>query len=148
MISLRPAEARDWARLYVWRNDPATRAASRHSEPIPLERHIGWFRAALSNAEVAIYIAEADGSAVGMLRIDRRGADAELSIVVDPVSRRKRAAALMLDTAVQLARTAGATGAVRAMVHIDNAASLRAFASAGFEFASIAGEFATLERPL
>jgi RimJ/RimL family protein N-acetyltransferase len=117
-VTLRPATADDAALLLAWRNDPATRAASRTTHPIGADEHRAWLGRTLADPSRRLMIAMAGARAVGMVRADRCDVGWELSWAVAPDQRGqgygKRAVAL-------LARNVG--GTVCAHIRAGNAAS-------------------------
>lgn len=68
----------DAQRLYEWRNDPLSRAASRRSHEIPLSEHEAVI------AKGCAWIAEEEGFAVGVIRLDPREGIMELSWTIAP----------------------------------------------------------------
>jgi len=64
-VELRPATPDDAEVLWLWRNDPITRAQSRNTDPITWKSHVRWLSAALADAERRIMVAERDGVSVG-----------------------------------------------------------------------------------
>ncbi len=105
-VRLRPATIADAELLFVWRNDPLTRAQSIHTEPVAWERHLAWLAASLQNQARQLFIAEqvlpAEQAPVvlGTVRADRINSDYEMSWTVAPGQRgngwgRKMVAALI-----------------------------------------------------
>jgi|SRR6185312_14185239 len=82
---LRAATMEDAPLLCAWRNDPASRAASRRSYEIPLSEHLEY----LGRADQVVSIAEVDGVPVGSVRLDCSSEVPELSWMVAPEHRRK-----------------------------------------------------------
>lgn len=133
-MTLRPARMDDWARLWVWRNDPETRAQFWFTEPVNLESHLSWLRNALGDPKVSLFIAEHDGVPVGTVRLNHESDDrASVSITLEPQQRNHRLASPVIEELVGEARVRGVR-VLRADIKPTNAASLRAFASAGFGF--------------
>jgi N-acylneuraminate cytidylyltransferase len=132
-LSLRPADMDDWARLYAWRNDATTREQSRDTAPVPLERHMTWLRETLGSGSAWLYIVTLGEprSAIGTCRLNRRGAEAEVSVTIDPQVRGGGRTSAILRLLEPEARRMGIARLV-ATVRTGNAASLRAFASAGY----------------
>ena len=131
-IALRAATLDDWARLLEWRNDPATRAASKRSDPVARDEHIEWLTAALSNPRISLMIASdpARDVVVGTCRLDRsRGREAEVSITIDPRQRGRGYATRLVAAAIA---EASDVDVLTAEIKVGNAASMRAFAANGF----------------
>lgn len=89
MLHLRRAVWSDAPLLWYWRNDPATRAASRSTEPVPWTDHLAWLDLTLRSTSRALYLAEWDGLPIGTGRLDRHGLETELSWTIGPESRRQ-----------------------------------------------------------
>ncbi|MGP9820453.1 UDP-2,4-diacetamido-2,4,6-trideoxy-beta-L-altropyranose hydrolase [Salinarimonas sp. NSM] len=83
-VVLRPATRADGRDLHAWRNDPRVRGSSRQADEIPLERHLAWLDGVLAAPERDLLIGEEDGAPVGVLRFDRAGEEAEVSIYLVP----------------------------------------------------------------
>ena len=62
--------------LFDWVNEPEVRASAFCPEPIPWERHRGWFDDRLAGDRSRIFIAlDADDRPAGQVRFDLRGDD-------------------------------------------------------------------------
>ena len=99
-ITLRKANIDDGELLLKWRNDPQVYLHYHNPEPVEREVHFRWFTSALEDTNRHIYIAEADGRPVGMIRFDAddKGRE-ELSWAVDPTLQRKGIGTAMLKEA-------------------------------------------------
>ena len=142
-VTIRPARPDDGKMLWQWRNDAEVRRASLTTDEIPLADHLDWFSRALKNPDREIMIAESHGQPIGMVRFDREGDVANVSILLAPGYRGKGLAKATLAEAMKCSR--GGWSRLRALVKPDNAASLRLFRSLGFEVLS-SGETIVLER--
>jgi RimJ/RimL family protein N-acetyltransferase len=146
-MQLRPASADDEARLLEWRNDPQTRAMAITQAPVPLADHRRWLAARLDDADTLLTIAEEDGEPVGTVRLDRHSpAEAELSITIAPSARGRGLARLAIELGVEQARRQWGVARVTARIRPENAASLRAFAAAGFATVSEADDLVEVAR--
>ena len=123
---LRVATMADAKLLFVWRNDPETRAASLTTEPLDWDAHLAWLGEVLENSDRRLWVAE-EGGPVGQVRLDRHGDVEIISVSVAPSARGRGLAARIIAAACAQAR-----GTVVARVRPDNDRSLRAFAAAGF----------------
>ena len=83
-VTLRPACVTDGDSMYRWRNEPNVREVSLTEEPIPRETHRAWFLKALSSKNRVLLIAEHGTRAVGVLRYDLKGNEADISIFLAP----------------------------------------------------------------
>ncbi len=131
-VRLRGALLADSERVWVWRNDPETRAASLDPEAIPWEIHEEWFRQALHRHDRRLYIVVADGEDTGVVRLDVLGAEAEVSIHLAPEARYRGIGALALRAVVGEAFDGLGLTRVKGTIRPDNQPSLAAFAKAGF----------------
>lgn len=80
VLKLRPATLDDAQLLFDGRNAEAVRRVSVDSGVIDWPQHLDWLTASLRNPQRLLLIAEADDGAVGVVRYDLRGADAEVSL--------------------------------------------------------------------
>lgn len=87
-LRLRPAGVGDLYSLWLWANDPDTRAASFRRTSIPWREHQAWLAAQFANGHVLIG-ETTDGQPVGSIRFDSADSwtTARLSYVVAPESR-------------------------------------------------------------
>lgn len=83
-IVMRPAADADCERLHAWRNHPRIRAVSREAGEIDLEGHRRWFAGVLADQERTLLIGEDAAGPVGVVRFDRDGSEAEVSIYLTP----------------------------------------------------------------
>jgi L-amino acid N-acyltransferase YncA len=149
-VTLRPALSSDAALLRTWRNDPATRAASRNTGEVTEAEHAAWLETVLSDGDQRLFVAEREGRTLGQVRFQREGGAWEISITVAPESRGAGLGAALIDAGLAELRAEGADGTVEAWVRVGNDASLCAFRRAGFsaEPARSDAEFALLTRAL
>jgi len=131
-VTLRPAIATDCERIWVWRNDPETRAASIDTEAIPWEVHEPWFNETLRRADRRLYVVVADGQDAGAVRLDVADAEARVSIHLAPEARYRGIGALALRAVVGEAFDALGLARVVGVIRPDNQPSLAAFTKAGF----------------
>lgn len=124
MLTLRPATLADAERLFAWRNDPATRAASVHDGEVAWEEHLAWLNSSLASLARDLLIAEEDGEPVGTVRIDRTD-ETEVSWTVAPGHRGKGYGAAMV-------RLACPDEPSIAHIKADNAASRKIAVAAGY----------------
>lgn len=133
-LRLRPAEAGDAERVFVWVNDPATRAAGFFPERIPLSDHLAWFRAALENPERRLFLAESlEAGPVAFLRLDGSEGEATVSINVAPEARGLGYGKRGLELLREAARASGFMRLV-AVIRDDNPASQKTFCASGYRF--------------
>jgi len=131
-VRLRAATVADCERVWVWRNDPETRAASVDTDAIPWEVHEPWFNETLRRADRRLYIIVADGRDAGAVRLDVIDAEARVNIHLAPEARYRGVGALALRAAVGEAFDGLGLVRVTGLIKPDNQPSLAAFAKAGF----------------
>jgi UDP-2,4-diacetamido-2,4,6-trideoxy-beta-L-altropyranose hydrolase len=144
-IRLRPASAADCERVWSWRNDPETRAASFESAEIPWDTHVRWFGDALRREDRRILVVEADGEPAGTMRLDIASAEATVSIHLAREWRGRGVGTRALAALADLAFGELGIDRLLASVKPDNYASLAAFAHAGFTRVE-SGSVVVLER--
>ena len=131
-VRLRAATASDCERVWVWRNDPETRAVSLDTEAIPWEVHEPWFHETLRRPDRRVYIVVADGRDAGAVRLDVADAEAQVSIHLAPEARYRGIGVLALRAVVGEAFDGLGLVRVTGIIKPDNQPSLAAFAKAGF----------------
>ena len=130
-VELRRATVEDWEFLLAWRNDPATRAASRNVRPVAKDEHLNWLSRFLANPKNSLLIAESEGTPVGTVRFDR-GVPREISWTVAPDWRGKGIGKAMIRKAVD-----SASQSLRASVRTSNISSRRLAEAVGFELIAV-----------
>ncbi|MFN4287993.1 MAG: GNAT family N-acetyltransferase [Brevundimonas sp.] len=128
----RLAELRDGARLHAWRNDPVTRQMALHGAEVSWPDHLDWLERQIASARVCLYVIEIDGWPMAMVRLDRDGASAEVSIALSPEARGRRLSGPALEAALAAAEAEGFAREFVAVVREENAASHALFRSLGF----------------
>jgi UDP-2,4-diacetamido-2,4,6-trideoxy-beta-L-altropyranose hydrolase len=132
LIRFRRAGADDARLIWEWANDPAVRAASFHSAPIPWEDHQRWFAAQLCAPATHFFIAELEGQPVAQVRFVIEGEEAIISVSLSAALRGRRySSAVLVRAAREIFRTTEIEHIV-ALIKPGNAASLRAFLRAGY----------------
>uniref|UniRef100_UPI0028114D28 GNAT family N-acetyltransferase n=1 Tax=Phenylobacterium sp. TaxID=1871053 RepID=UPI0028114D28 len=131
-LKLQAATEADAMIAFPWRNDPSSRSQFHDSTPIDAEAHRAWWTATLSNPDRSLLMAMRDGVPVGVVRLDRTGASAEVSIYLDPAQAGRGFGRQALTAAVDHARLIGLTSLV-ASIKESNTRSQRAFAATGFD---------------
>ena len=131
---LRPAVESDRDLVFVWANDPLTRAMSFSSEPISATDHARWFAKALAGHGRRLFVAESDGAPLGVLRLDfstEARHSAEVGINLAESARGRGFAVPALAALSREARSLG-VGKLIARIKPENAASRHAFERAGY----------------
>ena len=132
-IVLRPVRLADSDLVLAWANDPLTRAAGFHPQPIDPEAHAGWYAARLANPDSRTWIGEAGGIPVGQVRADReRDGRVEMGISVAPEARGKGLSKPLLTAGMAAAVEDLGAATLVALVRPENQISLRLFRDVGF----------------
>jgi RimJ/RimL family protein N-acetyltransferase len=132
-ISLRPAVPADAVRVFPWRNDPRTRALFFDPSPLLWDSHCAWFENALTDPRRRLLIGMNEGADVGVVRFDLDEDGAELSVYLDPDAHGQGLGPALIDAACEWFETnEDPKYHVHARIRSQNAASLAAFAAAGF----------------
>lgn len=133
VVVLRSARPSDCRMVFQWTNDPQTRAASFHSDPIGFSEHEGWYLESLQGQERRLMIAEDEtGAPMGMARFDYQDREtAEIGISVAP-DRRGRGLSYPLVRAALKAALSQGLNTVIARIRPDNQRSIRVFEAVGF----------------
>lgn len=133
-VHVRPATEADAEALLRWRNDPVTRAASRNTGELGVERHRAWLMATVDDPVRHLLVATDDAGDVGTVRWDRVGeGEWEVSLTVAPQRRGQSLAGQLLRSGEDwLADQEPATHTMLATVHADNVPSLALFDSSGY----------------
>jgi RimJ/RimL family protein N-acetyltransferase len=139
-VIVRPATDADSADIFAWRNDPLTRHMSLNSDAVSWRDHQNWFATSLENAGRWLLLCEENSVKLAVVRFDIDGANALVSINLNPEARGKSLAKPCLQSAIEYlqSHTSGIRG-LTAEIKQENAASRRVFEQVGFEIESSAG---------
>jgi UDP-2,4-diacetamido-2,4,6-trideoxy-beta-L-altropyranose hydrolase len=86
-IVIRQATEYDSQHLFEWRNHPTIRAVSKNSAPIAWEDHQRWLGAVMDDKDCELLIGISANQPVGVVRFDKKGDVAEVSIYLVPGGR-------------------------------------------------------------
>ncbi len=137
-ICLRPALLADARRIWSWRNEPAVRRASLQQNPIPLKRHLKWYRAVLVDPRIRFFIAEdRRGRPADYVRFQIEGRSAEISLAVDRAFRGRGFGTAMIRAGSRRLLAEGGTRSLIARVRPGNEASIKAFRLAGYSLKAL-----------
>jgi UDP-2,4-diacetamido-2,4,6-trideoxy-beta-L-altropyranose hydrolase len=131
-VMLRPARTADADRVMEWRNDGDAVRFSVTGRPVSEGGHRRWFTALLADRHVRLWIAEEAGEAVGHVRLDVTDGTGTVSIAVAREHRGRGIAVAMLHAMIEVVAADADLRRLKALIHPDNASSLRAFERAGF----------------
>jgi UDP-2,4-diacetamido-2,4,6-trideoxy-beta-L-altropyranose hydrolase len=146
-LSVRLAGREDCEILWLWRNDPVTRATAKTSEPIPWRQHQQWFSTVLEDPARTLFIADVGSVPAATVRFDRPADEALISINVSPAMRGRGVGQAALEAACNHYLSSHLEVTLVAEVHRSNPASRKIFAAMGFtEIEPTDGPFARLVR--
>lgn len=131
-VTLRRAGEGDGALLREWRNDADAVRFSATARPVSPEAHARWLAARLADSDTRLWIAEEARVPVGQVRVDLADGSGVVSIAVAAVARGGGIGQAMLRAAIEEIAREDAAIQLRALIHPDNIASLRAFERVGF----------------
>lgn len=130
-IQIRTASESDSPKLFEWRNHPVIRAVSKNTAPITWSDHQAWFAGVQANKNRELLIGEIADEPVGVVRFDKEGGIAEVSIYLVPGCK-GQGRNLLLRAEEWLKTHDADIKSVRAEVFGGNTASQRLFASSDY----------------
>jgi RimJ/RimL family protein N-acetyltransferase len=132
-IALRPAAAGDIALLLGWANDREVRRNAFRQDPIPWADHEKWFKEKLADFRAQLFILEVDGRPAGQVRFDHGPEGAEIDFSVAKEFRGRGLSSILLRMGMERVKARrDSAPAFTGTVKKNNAASAKAFLSAGF----------------
>lgn len=134
-ILLRKALPVDSVQMHLWRNHPEVRKHALDAREITFEEHSDWFDRVLSDSSRQLLLALNLNQAIGVLRFDCQGTEAEVSIYLDPAQlHRGLGLKVLLAGERWLIKHLPQIKTIRAVIKTENAASIRCFEKAGYRF--------------
>ena len=137
MIIVRRATLEDSNDIWLWRNDPVSRAMFINQNPVPWDCHHSWVTNALADSTRILLIAESQkkGEKIGVCRFDitTPGQTAEVAINLNPAFRGQGLAPTILTQAIDYFIKISGLHDLRAVIKAENIASIRSFKKAGFQ---------------
>lgn len=132
-IELRVAEEIDSRKIFEWRNHPRIRESSRNSDVISWENHQKWFFSVTSDPNRILVIGYKRDLPIGVVRFDRHGERAEISIyLVQTEASSGQGYNLLLGAEQWVVKNYPDIKFIRAAVLGDNMRSQRLFSEAGY----------------
>ncbi|MGA7988068.1 MAG: GNAT family N-acetyltransferase [Candidatus Dormiibacterota bacterium] len=131
-ITLRRAGEHDADLLFEWRNDPDAVRFSVSGQPVTREDHERWFAMRRDDPSVHLWIADEHGIPVAQVRVDVVPPAGVVSVAVAVSHRGRGLGSEVLRAMVSEIAEDDRVRVLRALVHPDNAHSIRAFERAGF----------------
>lgn len=133
-IVLRKARMADCEAIFNWRNAEETRKYSVSANLITLDEHVTWFQAALKDTDRQILIGETNREPVGVLRYDRSGMCAMVSVYLVPGNYGKGIGVQLIEQGtLWVEQNWPDVDVIEAVILNGNSPSLTAFSDAGFE---------------
>lgn len=135
-VSIRRATLADARLLFDWRNDPRVRNNAFDPRPLVWETHRDWLQSVLSQPKQLLLIGQSGEHDIGCVRFDLTPETTRVSIYLDPNRLGEGLATpLLLAAEAELLRLHPQAASLQAEVRTTNAASLHAFAGAGYSTA-------------
>ena len=132
-IALRPAVWEDCDAVHQWRNAEETRRYIFDPEPIPLDAHRRWFRAALDNHERILLIGKIGEIPIGVVRYDLAGDEALISVYLVPGMQGQGLGPRLIDSGSDwLKQNYRGVRRIKAEIMRENRSSIKAFELAGY----------------
>ncbi|MEK8045023.1 UDP-2,4-diacetamido-2,4,6-trideoxy-beta-L-altropyranose hydrolase [Ideonella margarita] len=133
-LQFRRASAADAEALFEWRNHPDVRRFSHDDRPLERASHERWFAQVLSNPQRCLLIGQLDGTPVGVARFDLSESSALISVYLAPDHLGSGFGPPLINQACEwLQGQHPEVRQIHAEIQNRNAASLAAFATAGFQ---------------
>lgn len=137
MLQLRDADSGDTEILWEWTNDPATRAASFNSKPIPWKNHIAWLTKQFDSEDTILLMIEStQGVQFGVVRFNINAesqGESIISISLAAESRGRGLAPIILSMCVDYFFRKYPDQIITAWIKPENKASHQTFIRANFE---------------
>jgi UDP-2,4-diacetamido-2,4,6-trideoxy-beta-L-altropyranose hydrolase len=132
-LGVRRAGADDCRCIWEWANDATSRAASFSSEAIPWEQHTSWYGNKMRDPDCYFYVVtDAQRRPVGMVRYDRKGTEAVVSINIAPAQRGRGLGPASLRASARKLFAEADVQRIIALIKPENQASVVAFERAGY----------------
>lgn len=150
-LLLREITENDAAQIVAWRGDPAIYRFFTIPKELTVEEHLRWYHTGyLSNPERIDFVARRreDDVPVGLYGIKRSGDEAEISYLTDRRFCRNGYAAEAVYALLQWCGKEWNCSTALAVIHRENADSIRFARRMGFRLVSSQSNFITMKRPL
>jgi len=133
-VSLRPAEEKDCALIWRWRNDESTRIWFGDTAPIPYQDHKKWFFNKLNSSDTQILIVlNEESKEIGQVRFHLISSrTAEIRVIIDPAERGKGYGSSAIKASCEYAFKELGVEEIIAYIKKENEPSIKAFIKAGF----------------
>jgi len=132
-LSIREATVDDAKLYYDWANDPVVRKMAFHSEPIPWDNHIRWFKEKVASPKSHLLLCYYNNQPVGQVRFDvQKNGEAEIDISIAKEFRSKGFGKQVLSSAVEYEKSKYGISAFVSEVKVENVSSQKTFLAVGF----------------
>ncbi len=142
---LRLATPEDAETIFTWRNRPEVIELSTLKKAVTWPEHLQWYKEAIKGTDTLLYIIESD---IGMVRLDRIGAEAFISITILDEYQGKGLGICAINSATREAFSHWDIKRVVAHIREDNERSIKVFKKCSYfeELCSLDGhrEFVSL----
>ena len=133
-LKLRSAKLSDKEKTFEWANNPFIRKFSYNNDPIPLDKHLKWFKEKLNSNHCAYYILEIDENAIGSIRFDIENTTAKINYLIDPEFTGKGLGTRILREGIDRLRLEKPfVNIIYGFVIKENLASIKIFENLGFK---------------
>lgn len=134
-LSLREADHDDVGIVWHIANDVEVRAQAVQRDPIGWASHVAWFAARLASPDCEIYLLEAAGAPVGLVRFDIDGRTATIDYALVASARGRGWGRVLIELGIDhlLGQRKAQVEVLEAYVREGNRPSLRVLEAAGFE---------------
>ena len=140
-IRVTPAVDEDMRDIWEWRNHPDIRRCFFNTVPVSWEEHQQWFHQKVSDPLSRIYVARsAEGAKIGVIRFEPEGDGAQVSVHLNPAFLGHGLGAGVIRAGTERFQTDVRPQRVVAKIIKGNAASMKAFAKAGYQCFSEEGD--------
>lgn len=132
-VTIREATIDDAKLIFDWANDPLVRQMAFHTEPIPWENHIKWFKSKLESPKSDLMVCYHGTEPIGQVRFDILDeGEAEIDISIAKESRGKGFGKAMLKASIEYEHCMNGVKTFVSEVKEENASSNRMFSACGF----------------
>ena len=132
LLRLRPVCADDCRMIWEWANDALVRSQSFASDPIPWESHVAWFKRALRDPDMRLYIAESSAP-VGLARFESRNGETLISVTIAAAYRGRGLGSELTKLASSEMLRNPSVAAIHAYIKPENPSSIAMVVAAGYE---------------
>ncbi len=132
----KPAQASDSKFIYKLRNDPLVKRMSiKNSEHVSWKDHEKWFSKKSKDPACSLWLVEIEAVIVGIVRFERKGPEAEITIHITSENRGKKLASTIIRKAThRYLQLCSDVSRCVAYIKSENLPSIKSFLKAGYCF--------------